>query len=348
MELLLKTLTPLWTGGPDAGKVDRLHETGILGSLRWWTEVLVRGVGGLVSDPTQGDRNGLDMDIYDKTRSADRAHLIEAGLCDVSQIFGATGWRRRFRLDVHDRTSPAKGFAPEIKAQRSYRDKDGQLRTPTWYFRDQPRAGQFSLNIQSLASDFSPTIMAGLVQFLADWAAIGARPQMGFGVIEPVNGRIETRDLYNWIACRVGDEQYLTLPSLRNIFLARVVKPGASDQETFNLKYDLRQLFRSDGTLRHFVMGTVEGERMASKVKISCPYGDGVIRLWGWLPEQSRQYNGGWTRDRVVQAIYDFVKPNVQVWREMNSARDSVAPDCGDALAFLSDLLGLKEVSDAA
>ena len=32
-EITLKTLTPLWTGGVDC-RSDRLHETGIIGSLR--------------------------------------------------------------------------------------------------------------------------------------------------------------------------------------------------------------------------------------------------------------------------------------------------------------------------
>ena len=36
----LTTLTPLWTGGV-SGRCDRLHETGIIGSLRW----VVRGGG---------------------------------------------------------------------------------------------------------------------------------------------------------------------------------------------------------------------------------------------------------------------------------------------------------------
>ncbi|MGQ9833224.1 MAG: type III-B CRISPR module RAMP protein Cmr1, partial [Candidatus Villigracilaceae bacterium] len=39
MEIQLKTLTPLWTGGID-GTTDRLHETGLIGSLRWWYEAL--------------------------------------------------------------------------------------------------------------------------------------------------------------------------------------------------------------------------------------------------------------------------------------------------------------------
>ncbi|WP_322488881.1 hypothetical protein, partial [Chloroflexus sp.] len=31
MKLTISTLTPLWTGGVETGKVDRIHETGILG-----------------------------------------------------------------------------------------------------------------------------------------------------------------------------------------------------------------------------------------------------------------------------------------------------------------------------
>ena len=50
-ELKIKTLTPIWTGGVE-GKCDRLHETGIIGSMRWWYEAIVRGLGGYACDPT--------------------------------------------------------------------------------------------------------------------------------------------------------------------------------------------------------------------------------------------------------------------------------------------------------
>jgi len=54
VEYRLKTLTPIWTGDINM-QVDRIHETGILGSLRWWFEVFVRRVGGYVCDPVQKD-----------------------------------------------------------------------------------------------------------------------------------------------------------------------------------------------------------------------------------------------------------------------------------------------------
>ncbi|MGQ9775568.1 type III-B CRISPR module RAMP protein Cmr1, partial [Chloroflexus sp.] len=97
MELKIATLTPLWTGGID-GKVDRIHETGILGSLRWWYEAIVRGLGGEACDPSAGTCR-FDAEQYAASKAADeRQRLRDAGLCDVCQVFGATGWRRRFRV----------------------------------------------------------------------------------------------------------------------------------------------------------------------------------------------------------------------------------------------------------
>jgi CRISPR-associated protein Cmr1 len=345
VELGIKTLTPLWTGGVETGKVDRIHETGILGSLRWWYEVIVRGLGGKACDPT------TPSCIYDP----DKPNM---GLCDVCQVFGATGWRRRFRLTILDNTAPDSLVESRAKANRSYIDNRGKTRTPTWYFpdnrNDKPRSGNLTLQIQSLASGFSPEVIAGLIQFIADWVAIGARAQMGFGVIELENGRLDTRPLHDWVVSTAGSETYPDLPSLQNIFLARISPTNSgqfSEQDTFNLKYDLRQLFASDKRLRHFIMGTVKGQRIAAKVKMSRPYNGGrEMRVWGWIPEQADVYRGSWNRNAVVDAICQHLgtKYDLQVWREMNSARDTATPNNGDAQAFLRDLLAIEEEDDAA
>jgi len=356
MKLEIKTLTPVWTGGVEAGKVDRIHETGVIGSLRWWMEALVRGLGGQVNDPTQNERSGFDQKSYDASSKAadERARLREAGLCDVSQIFGATGWRRRFRLAIQDTTTPDNTVASPIQAERSYTDKKGQKRTPKWYFPSKPRSGQLAIQIQALAQDFQPEIMAGLIQFVADWAGLGARAQMGFGVIEPVNERAETQSLYNWLVATAGTRLYPHLPSLRNVFLARIKHKESSrpftEQTTFNLKYDLRRLFAGNEGLRHFIMGTVKDERMAAKIKISRPYGDGLVRMWGWIPEEAASiYTGSWNRNSAVDAICQHLKANysLQIWREMNSPRNTGTP-VTSAKVFLHSLLGLKENADGA
>lgn len=84
-------LTDLWTGSvtleETGGQIkektgpDRLITTGLVGSIRWWFEVLVRGLGGTACDPND-------------TKCEDRKH------CVVCELFGCTGWARKFRFEA--------------------------------------------------------------------------------------------------------------------------------------------------------------------------------------------------------------------------------------------------------
>jgi len=93
MDLEVKTLTPLWTGGVETGRMGRIQETGIIGSLRWWYEAIVRGLGGNPYDPTSEGPNAnccpREIDGRDE-------------FCPVCQLFGATGCLRKFRLRMGD------------------------------------------------------------------------------------------------------------------------------------------------------------------------------------------------------------------------------------------------------
>jgi CRISPR-associated protein Cmr1 len=368
MEVKIKTLTPLWTGGVETGKCDRIHETGILGSLRWWMEVLVRGVGGNACDPTEQKCSAKN------------------GLCEVCKIFGAEGQKRRFRLEIQETQVTDASVQHPMKANRAYTDSKGKQKTPTWYFQNSPKSGFFAVQLQSLSPNFKPEVIRGLLQFIADWSALGARPQMGFGVIQIEESRIDTQPLYDWLINATGSNTYPELPSLQNIFMAKI-QPKASnssfkEEDTFNLKYDLRQLFRTaeetireekkiepksgaevlilkkdkrnnssakgdkDKDLRHFIMGTVEDDRMAAKIKVSRSYSDNkLMRVWGWVPTKAEVDKNGWDREKIIDAIYLHLKARYTLhdWREMNSERDTVTPNQTDVQAFLRSLLQLQE-----
>lgn len=84
----LLALTDIWTG--DAGtaqskQANRLIPTGLLGSIRWWYEVVVRGLGGVPCDPSSNQKACLN-DQH----------------CVVCELFGCTGWARKFRFDVRN------------------------------------------------------------------------------------------------------------------------------------------------------------------------------------------------------------------------------------------------------
>jgi len=81
-----KTLSPLWTANLPGDK-QSARLTGWRGSLRWWTEALIRGLGGYACDPSpKGDPCQFDA---------------EAGLrdvCSACRLWGCTGWRGKVKL----------------------------------------------------------------------------------------------------------------------------------------------------------------------------------------------------------------------------------------------------------
>lgn len=84
----LQALTDIWTGDANTAQskeANRLIPTGLLGSVRWWFEVLVRGLGGSPCDPSSKQKTCLGKDH-----------------CVVCELFGCTGWARKFRFDVRD------------------------------------------------------------------------------------------------------------------------------------------------------------------------------------------------------------------------------------------------------
>jgi CRISPR-associated protein Cmr1 len=86
----LRAETDVWTGDVDRNG-DRLITTGLLGSIRWWVEALVRGLDSGACDPTeettrcpQPGKSPKDSDHH----------------CVVCELFGCADWARKFRFDV--------------------------------------------------------------------------------------------------------------------------------------------------------------------------------------------------------------------------------------------------------
>ncbi|MEK7275302.1 MAG: type III-B CRISPR module RAMP protein Cmr1, partial [Candidatus Desantisbacteria bacterium] len=82
-------------------------ETGIIGSLRWWYEAIVRGLGGYACDPTGNNKCEFNTKAYEKAKK-DRKSIEEAikiGLADVCpacELFGCTGWGRKVKVNIDD------------------------------------------------------------------------------------------------------------------------------------------------------------------------------------------------------------------------------------------------------
>lgn len=192
LTITLKALTPLWTGGAD-GTSDRLHATGIIGSLRWWYEAIVRGLGGYVSDPTAENpeaRSEFDAKAYEEAKRAGKSEddALREGLktvCPVSYLFGATGWARLFQLRVSDVPTTPLHFRTTVRMNQSWlrrvfggESQDiSRLKVPYG-------AAQCQLVQRGYDADYARDQLALVLRFAADYGGLGAKLQHGFGQIE--------------------------------------------------------------------------------------------------------------------------------------------------------------------
>jgi len=210
--LRIKTLTPLWAAGVDK-TCDRLHETGIIGSLRWWYEVIVRGLGGKVCDLT-ADGCKLKSEEYKKVKQkgkSEKEALSAAGLCHVCQVFGATGWQRRFSIEVHSDGQMIWGDS-ELKVLN--------IRPPGrnrgWFLSPGLR-GDVSLTLKG-AQDIVGQIGA-LIGWLDNWGSLGSKPQLGYGVFKIDTKKTELIPKFEWKP--LGTEKPGNLPDLRSFTFFR-------------------------------------------------------------------------------------------------------------------------------
>lgn len=325
LKINLKTLTPIWTGGAD-GRSDRLHITGIMGSLRWWYEVIVRGLGGWACDPTdpKGPRCSYDNKKPETFNE----------VCDVCRIFGATGWARRFRIILTDETKlqyrdprkpwehnvdPLKQITFEVSYRREQqilldaRKRQIKKEPPKWYLKGAPLFGSIGMKVMATGpkepespEQFQLKVIDSLFQFIEEWGSLGAKPQMGLGIVQITSPRDREdllKYLYDFVVQDINDHVAMRqkkgievpkpnpdLPSLQNMFFAQINTHATSIHETFDLKNELRdEVFRESYTmreLRHQVMGYAGGkDPIGAKVLMSYPNDKGIIRMWGWLPE---------------------------------------------------------------
>lgn len=177
-EATVQVMTPIWTAGA-AEKCDRLHETGIIGSLRWWYEAIVRGLGGNACDPTtEGHCSLSGKEKNDQER--------ETKLCPACWLFGCGGWKRRFRLTAN--ASSAEPFSLTSLFYRNERNEDVFNR---WWlnevFKDNvnDRLASGCLTLTFLFPDKTGkealSQIQALLSVMAQCGSIGAKGQYGFG-----------------------------------------------------------------------------------------------------------------------------------------------------------------------
>lgn len=330
VKISFKTLTPLWTGGAD-GQMNRICESGLLGSMRWWYEAIVRALGGKACDPSGGKKCLYDATKHKKsTISDERQALRRAGLCDVCQLFGATGWRRRFQLQVvEDETRAIWQGNTLLNIRPGGRNRG-------WYL-PPGRLGTFSLQLRT--SPYHLTQVLALLRFIAQYGTLGAKPQLGYGVVEILNNEEVKQHTtsFSWknlLPENTGQaqtpEEQEDLPNLKDMGffcyrfepehsswwvrlsglerVVRSVQPFA--RQTVPIAPLLKNTWRFGHWQRHWgrdrdFWGLVETERQRGKVTVS----------WAYRTDEAWEIRGstwlcGLKDEKAVWAMFQ----NAEIW----------------------------------
>jgi CRISPR-associated protein Cmr1 len=181
----LKCLTPLWLGDIDRSS-PAAKESGLIGSLRFWSEGLVR-------------RYGIPVcDAQDRCKK-------EQGLCLVCRTFGATGWARRFRIELSGLSAVPVFFRASPKVASVSGNWLWQIFGADKTGGEKRKLGantEYSFGVSALwnvkpfeitiipRADAPPEAIGLLALALlraAEWGGLGAKTQYGFGqvILEP-------------------------------------------------------------------------------------------------------------------------------------------------------------------
>lgn len=374
--------TPVWTGDIDRNS-DSLKTTGLMGSLRWWTEAVIRGMGKFACDP-----------VADSCPKPDSSKKISY-YCPACLLFGATGRRRMFKLQVNGGTSVFSGDAIKIKPNG---------RNNGWFL-GSGLTGTLNLEFISLSKDFNENMLLVPLAIAVKWGGIGAKTQHGYGVVEfDADFEKLKEGLATLIKLEGETGTNISLPNIKEMFFAKVqfqvtnsnwwlsvdgldntknkwvksgsvpIAPAVKNWMRFGKEITTRDGKKLQVSPYNEVNKEIslwlfgnpyENSKTSSKINISCAYKINnsnlwEFRIWGWLPTKDLPH--GFKREEFLNSLKGSLEGNnsitipwsttilgskvenvkLKVWREFNSARDTVKNE-SDIDSYLKSLLQGEE-----
>lgn len=309
MDFTITSKTPIFTGGIDSTR-NTIRETGIMGSLRWWYEAIIRGAGQYACDPTAS----------------------QTCSCGACQVFGSTAGAKKFSIVIDD--SGMNYNTPRIDVRIG---GGSRWRLP------EAKMGELALSINGIRGNRNlERHLAVLLQLMANWGGIGAKNYIGYGVfyLAP-RDQITDEGVKNFVNF-IGGGTRTGEPSLSKMFFSKITLDLSSTNLTTKIRdvdsnrlgrcenldflptaahvrYSLRAAFRDPRILRsslvgltsdeltdlrHYTIGELgmrdrnnrrqgnQGAKIASShlYRID-PQNDNLwqMRVWGYIPRRALQ-----------------------------------------------------------
>jgi len=316
----LRIITPVWSGDIDS-KSKYIQSSGILGSIRWWTEAMLRTLEYSACDPTKENKKGrCPMEKNNKKH-----------YCHSCLILGATGLRRSFRIEINEGNSAFNGSPLPIKPDR---------RNHGWYLRS-GLVGELDMEIIPLNPIFEESLISVPLAIVLKWGAIGAKTQLGYGVAEFKSPQEIKIDDFEVAISKIKNdvniknyklrsmntiENHDRLPNIREFFFAKIqfeVNNGNWWQSVDGLK----NLKNNRGLRKWINYGSIP---IVPTIKNWLRYGEGK-RLWSTGNRNTDQGIENWllgTTKQICKKCLNEVRRDrndrLRFW--CNLCRDSLEP----------------------
>ncbi len=303
-----KPLTPVWTGDAHQ-KGGQLRETGLVGSLRWWYEAILRGVGFYACDPSTGSC------VYEQSDKL-------KGLCLACQLFGCTGYSRRFRLEIDGESTSGQTLEVRLKnAEIAKQRRSGACQRYRGWRIPKELTKPFRLKFVPLFLEGFDIADIGLaLRLIERFGAFGAKTSQGQGVVR-FKGTPEA-DLAKWKGMLTGRpykriDQPSNSPSLDDIVGVTVEIAPQTNDWWKGIPLDMNGFRLSDKTTWIPSAPAVRA-RLRAELRKSFSVED-RHRLMGWADQKGRTQPKGSDvfvshlyseQDRWRMRIFAFVAKN--------------------------------------
>lgn len=213
----LESLTPIWTGNAFP-EIKDIKASSILGSIRWWYEILCRSLGKKVCNNTcKLERDDFLKDLL-KNKTIENA-LEDQKICPACKLFGCNGWAGKIKLIVDDRGKKCidRVQVGTRSGTNKKRSLDGKM------FEKENGLKLLIYSVKKLTAE-EIELLNLTIRIISDYAALGGRTSQGNGVVKIIpenpnrkyNIKVERENPKN-----SGKEDW-KIPVLDNFFFLKI------------------------------------------------------------------------------------------------------------------------------
>ena len=202
IKVTFETITPLWTG--DAwGESNIIRPSSIIGSLRFWFEVICYFAGITTNDDYKDGKLKGDitsdkfkkefLELQNKSPDKNYDELVDIVLAKLgvplpARIFGCTGWEGKIGIKKITDVSKSNDYdyyqgkleIKELEYTKKYQNGQTKKVTPTWYF-SKGFVGEFTIIFEIKNNKTKDTIFYPLLNFIENYGFLGGKWNIGYG-----------------------------------------------------------------------------------------------------------------------------------------------------------------------